>query len=390
MKIIAGINAAGYSAQLMQAAKILRMGGRGLAVFLHNTAGINPCLRFIAPPEMLSLDEADDLRAVLHVRVAEAPVTPALMPLLALLIEQLNDDGLLDWNDEVAAILTAEYGAAALAHAVAALQALGPAGIGGRDLSECLSLQLAALPDSAAKTAAMTIVNTRLHWFLRRRFDKLPRRHLAAATDILESLSFRPGAALNRRSEVPVPADVEIVRINGLWKARPGAADYSPSARRGGERGDWGRARQVVTAVAARRRQLLKLTQFAADRQSRFLAEGMAELRPLPMREAAAQLGVTPAMVSHIVADKYFLTGDGVYALKLLFARTAPGGGSALAVREQLQSIIASEDPARPYSDRRLQQELRRRNAPLARRTVGKYRAAAGILCASMRKRPPR
>ena len=405
MKITAGVGG-GYSAQLMQAGVVLRLGGRGLAIFLHNEAGVNPSLIFSPPPSLQFLRETpeDDLRAVLRRRAAESPSARGLRRPLAVLIENVNDDGFLEWSEPMREELERQFGGEPTEAAVFALQTLSPPGVGARDLSECLLLQiksrrLALLNNSADSeleeklavlAAAEKIAAERLRWFLRRRMDKLPKRRLAAAAEVLESLSFRPGAAAGdaeAESAATALTDVEFYWRRGLWRARPGTADWIPAAaRRSG--GDYRRARQIVAAVAARRRHLLKLAQLAADRQAIFFQDGAAAMRPFPMRRAAEELGVTPAMVSHIAADKYFLANGRVYALKSLFARWTPGGYAAAAAQARIQQLVASENASRPHSDLFLQNCLRRSGLPLARRTVGKYRAAVGIARASLRKRP--
>ena len=405
MKITAGVGG-GYSAQLMQAGAVLRLGGRGLAIFLHNEAGVNPSLIFSPPPSLQFLRETpeDDLRAVLRRRASESPSARGLRRPLAVLIENVNDDGFLEWSEPMREELERQFGGEPTEAAVFALQTLSPPGVGARDLSECLLLQiksrrLALLNNSADSeleeklavlAAAEKIAAERLRWFLRRRMDKLPKRRLAAAAEVLESLSFRPGAAAGdaeAESAATALTDVEFYWRRGLWRARPGTADWIPAAaRRSG--GDYRRARQIVAAVAARRRHLLKLAQLAADRQAIFFQDGAAAMRPFPMRRAAEELGVTPAMVSHIAADKYFLANGRVYALKSLFARWTPGGYAAAAAQARIQQLVASENASRPHSDLFLQNCLRRSGLPLARRTVGKYRAAVGIARASLRKRP--
>ena len=387
MKIAADINVAGYSAQLIQASTILRLGERGLALFLQDTAATNPCLHYTAPPDLLTLPPSDNMRADLHAQLGEF-CSAAIRPLASLLIEQINDDGLMEWSADIEQTLIAEYGERQVQNALAAVHMLAPAGIGARTQRECLLLQLATHADSVDKTAAENIVQRHLSAFLRRRFDKLPRRHLSAALTILQSLSLCPGAKWIQTAASP-PPDVELLLINGLWKARPGANSCAPFATRvGGTRGDYARARRIVTMVAARRRQLLKLTQWATDRQSAFLS-GRGALSPLPMQTAAATLSISCGMVSHIVTDKYFLVGGRIYALKSLFARQTTDGIAAVVVHAHIHQIIANENPDAPVSDRHLQQQLRSDGIALSRRTVGKHRAAAGILRASMRKRVP-
>ena len=384
MKITTTTTSGGYSPHLVRAAAVLRLGGRGLALFLQDAAATNPCLRY-SPPSHLLESPTGDVRVFLRARLGEVPShirSPA-----AVLVENVDDDGLLEWNEEIRTALVEEYGEDNVESAVSALQTLGPAGVGGRDKEECLLLQLAALPESAGKTAAKNIVRCRLHWFLRRRFDKLSRRNLPEALAILDSLSLHPGARFSPPTPPPSP-DIIFSTEGGLWKARA-AEDNAPfTVRGGGGAGDYTRARQMVSAVVARRRQVLRLAQLLADRQSGFLS-GNAALSPFSMREAAATLEVSAAMISHVVVDKYFSLNGRIYALKSLFALPTPGGTTAAAVREHIHEIIADEDPARPVSDHVLLRRLRERGIAIARRTVGKYRAAAGIARASLRKGPP-
>lgn len=383
MKITTTTTASGYSPHLVRAATILRLGGRGLSLFLQDATAANPCLRY-SPPSHLLESPTGDVRTFLRARLGEVP--SHVRSLAAILAEHVDDDGLLEWNEEMRTMLSREYGEDDVESAVLALQSLGPAGVGGRNMKECLLLQLSTLPDSEGKIVAGNIVQSRLKWFLRRRFDKLPRRNLAEALTILDSLSMCPGARFSPPSPPP-PPDVIFSMEDGLWKAKM-AEENVPFVVRGGTSGDYRRARQMVAAIIARRRQVLRLAQLLADRQSGFLS-GRGGLLSFSMREAAMSLEVSPAMVSHIAVDKYFSLNGRVYALKSLFALPTPGGTTAAAVREHIHAIIADEDPTSPVSDRTLLRRLRGRGIAIARRTVGKYRAAAGIARASLRKSPP-
>ena len=306
--------------------------------------------------------------------------------LVAWLIEYVDDNGWIEW-DEISDLIK-EYGEEKLSQALAALRQLGPPGLGARNLQECLTLQLSPLDESPAKTAALNIVQNRLHWFLRRRFDKLPRRHLSVATALLESLSSSPGRHLSAQTSVAALPDIEFYQHRGLWKVRAGPDNYLPRAVAASSAGEYMRARQLVAMVAARRRQLLKLAQLVADYQSAFLSEGFAKMRAFPMYEAAQRLSVSPSMISHMAANKYFLSPHGIYALKLLFERRARIGITVAALRANIQTIIANENTCHPFSDTDIQKQLRHSGIVLARRTVGKHREAIGMARASLRKKP--
>ena len=273
-------------------------------------------------------------------------------------------------------------------------------------MRECLLLQLAAqkpapsapAADLADWAAARALVADHLPALVRKRRDRLPRRRLRAALRRIESLQPRPGARFAPPPPPASPPDVLFRRRRGLWKAEPGPG-LRLSARAGGDGGEWrgidgnlraaavARARALAAVASSRRRAVLRVAQFAADRQAAFFESGAGALAPLSAAAAAESLGVSPAFVSHALADKTARAAGGLFALKSLFARESKNARSTAAVGERIRGMIEKEDPARPLSDRQIGACLRADGLRLSRRAVAKRRDAAGFLCAARRKR---
>ncbi len=393
MKSAATATVRGFAPSLMEAARVLRMGTLSLGEWLRSEAAKNPCLRpgRLPPPPM----DGEGLRESLRAQCLASFAPGAVREMTDSLILSLDDDGYLQPDEEERAFLIGRSGLSGAAgeelygRGLALLQSLDPAGAGARDLGDSLRLQLLRLPDSEARAAALVLTGEdKLRWVLRRRYDRLPRKNLAAAMALLEKLHSSPARAA-APADREAPADLRFSLLRGLWKALPAEEGGLPSAENCGSPDEWRRAKRVVSLVSSRRRRLLEAAQFAADRQSDFFRRGVSGLRALALGEAAESLGVSNAMMSHIVCDKRFLASGGVFALELLFPRPVCGRQAARAVFEMMREMIADEDPAHPLGDSALRVALRERGADIARRTVAHYRRRAGIPPASMRKPVP-
>ena len=322
---------------------------------------------------------------------------PLQRRLLEVVVGMVDDNGRLHINpDDFADLSPGTPERARLDSAVAALQSLDPAGVGARSLGECLVLQLDRVASESGESpelnAARRIAGseTRLDFFLRRRWGKLPRRLLPEAAAILEKLDPTPGRRFLPAAP-PVAPDVVFARRRGLWKAEAGAGlDFSPRTvrRRAGPGEIWMRERasELTAAVATRRKWTLRIAQWAADRQRAFLESGAAAPAALTMREAAAATGATTGMISHIVSDKRCASPRGTFALKFLFPRPAAGGESAAATAERIRRMTADEDPAFPLTDDALRVRLAGEGLVLARRTVAARRRTAGLPSAWRRR----
>jgi RNA polymerase sigma-54 factor len=127
---------------------------------------------------------------------------------------------------------------------------------------------------------------------------------------------------------------------------------------------------------------------FAAQKE--FLERGPEALRPLPMADIAAKVGVHVATVSRAVAGKHVQTSQGIVPLRMFFSggtTTASGQDVAWdAVKAKLKDVVEREDKSNPLDDDQIAQALRQAGIKLARRTVAKYRGLLGISPARQRK----
>jgi len=285
------------------------------------------------------------------------------------------------------------------------IQCFDPLGVGARNLVECLTLQLSALPTTTpALDLARHVVAEHL--------DRLPRLGSAGiATELgctqsqaeqslllVRSLDPHPGA---RIGSVPntqyLTPDCVITRTNGAWQVALTGTQTRLAIHHGYEQmightsSEDGRylrqhlqeARWLLKSIEARGETLLKVTSCIVRRQSPFLESGPTALRPLTLREVAEEIGLHESTVSRAVAHKYALTPRGTLALKDFFAsrieRSDGNATSSTAISQMLRELIDIEPVHKPLSDAKLTRALNAKGIPVARRTVAKYREALNI-----------
>ncbi len=294
-----------------------------------------------------------------------------------------------------------------LGRALEVLRTLEPAGVGARDLSQCLALQLER---AGVGGPALAIVQDYLEPLARRHYRliadqlKIPLDEVLAAQKTIRELDPRPGAVFEQPGQTPyVYPDVFVEEQDGRFVARTRGGER-PAFRINGyyralldlsqqkEVREYLRkkvqsAQDVLQAIAQREDTLVRCAQAIVDRQGDFFREGEQALRPLRMADVADMVGIHESTVSRAVREKYLQCQRGVYPLGWFFSRGAAGGevGGAGA-RALLRRLIDGEDKARPLSDQKLCEALARQGCPISRRTVAKYRDELNIPGASGRK----
>ena len=295
------------------------------------------------------------------------------------------------------------------------LQHFDPVGVAARHLGECLALQLSVLSDDTpGKPLALRVVGGST-------LDRLPRIGVAGlaselkqplheveiAVKLLRSLDPKPGAQIGEPShDTYVVPDCVVWCQDGVWRAAL-ARNHLPriSIHHGYEqmirqcnendagylRGHLQEARWLLKSLEARGDTLLKVPRCLLRHQAGFLAFGEQALRPLTLREIAAEVGLHESTVSRAIARKYVRTPRGTLPLRAFFASgvgTESGGeASSIAIQSMIRRLIEAENPRKPLSDAKLADLLKEAGIPVARRTVAKYREAMDILSSHERVR---
>jgi len=335
--------------------------------------------------------------------------------IVAMLVDTLDDDGYMTQDlEELAAMFPAEMELepSELAIALAHLQHLEPPGIAARSLSECLSLQLEALPkDTPFRADALTTVRNHLDLLAARDFAKL-KKLLRCTDDILRgiqgliiSLNPRPGAEFSKNETRYIVPDVVVKKTKGLWRAslNPDAMPrlrinrmYADILHRNRDAslqqlsGQLQEAKWLIKNVQQRFETILRVSQAIVDRQRHFFEHGEVAMRPLVLREIADTLGLHESTVSRVTTQKFMLTPRGIFELKYFFGShvtTETGGAcSATAIRALIKQLVAEEDSRKPLSDSQISEILGKQGIVVARRTIAKYRESLQILPVNLRK----
>jgi RNA polymerase sigma-54 factor len=298
---------------------------------------------------------------------------------------------------------------------LARIQALDPAGVGARSVSECLLLQLRLLdPATPGLATARLLAQHHLEQVAARDLAALRRAlrasdsELEAALALVRACHPRPGSVISTAAAEYVVPDVFVRRGARGWTVEINPATlprvrlnqgYAQLIGRGGEhaamRTQLQEARWLLRSLEIRNDTLLKVARSIVARQHAFLEHGEEHMEPMVLRDVAAAIDMHESTVSRITAGKYMHTPRGVFEMRYFFsshvgsAGDSAGGSatSSIAIRARIRKLVREEDPASPLSDGRLAELLAADGIPVARRTVAKYREALGLATAHERRR---
>ncbi len=334
--------------------------------------------------------------------------------LVELLIDALDDNGYLEESLEaIHERLPAELDIEAdeLRVALKLLQSFEPAGVGARNASECLSIQIRRMENVPLVTRrmALTLVESHLELFAQREFNKLKKaldcdeEDLREAQAVIRRCNPHPGAAFAGDASDYVVPDVIVKRSKNGWQVTLNR-DVMPKLRVNAmyanilkqNKGDGSLSSQLQEAkwliknMRQRFDTILRVAQAIVDRQRNFFSHGEVAMRPLVLREIADTLGLHESTISRVTTQKYMLTPHGMFELKYFFgshvATEAGGEASSTAIRALIKQLIGAEDPKNPFSDSKITDMLGEQGMVVARRTVAKYREALKIPPVNLRK----
>ena len=302
------------------------------------------------------------------------------------------------------------------------VQEFDPAGVGARDLRECLLLQLKARRQSQDVQDAYRILDEQFLEFTNRHFNKVMSRlgldeaRLKAAISCITRLNPAPGGQLDdsyvEQAQQIVPDfvleehdgelsftmprfNIPELRVNSKY------AKMVTDAKESGDRSQKeaatfirqkiDSAKWFIEALKQRQNTLQRTMQAILDFQHDYFLDGDdARLKPMVLKDIAEKTGFDISTISRVVNSKYIETHFGIFPLKYFFSEGMENSeGEEVSTRElkkALQDCVDAENKKKPLTDEQLVVEMEKRGYKVARRTIAKYRGQLGIPLARWRK----
>ncbi len=301
---------------------------------------------------------------------------------------------------------------------------LEPAGVGARDLQECLLLQLRHKTPTESISFAIDIIENQFDAFTKKHYDKLLQKYgvskdqLRKAIDEIERLNPKPGGAYsgsNKMVEHVIP-DFSIKIVDGELELSLNGRNapelhiskdyqemlqtYKDTAKASNSQKDAVQfikqkldgAKWFIDAIKQRQETLYVTMSCIMEYQKEYFLTGdETKLKPMILKDIADVVGLDISTVSRVANSKYVETPYGTKLIKAFFSEAMINDQgeevSTIEIKKILENIVRDEDKKKPYPDDKLAELLKEKGYPIARRTVAKYREQLDIPVARMRKK---
>ena len=365
---------------------------------------------------------------LLYEQLREQDLTERQMKIALYIIGSIDNDGLLDKDvqaisDDLAFYHDLEASTDEIEQVLKVIQDFDPAGIGARNLQECLLIQIRRKEDSPLKALQEKVISTMFDEFTHKRWDKISARlgidkeQTDAVIAELVKLNPRPGSSLgetvghSRQHIVPdfilenYDGDITFTLNNGNIPQLHVSREYSDMLDRQIKGGNSNQrdaalyikrkldsAKGFIQALHQREVTLTRTMQAIIDMQRPFFTEGDDTLlKPMILKDVAERTGYDISTISRVTSGKYVQTNFGTFPLKAFFTDgVKTSSGEEVSVKEIhriLREVTDAEDHSNPLTDEQLADILAERGYKVARRTVAKYREQIGIPVARLRKK---
>ncbi len=432
--------------QLTQSLKVLAMNSQELELYIEESLESNPLLEMEAPKEADIAAEAKDkddwqdhdggdrwdhmyqnnrgfesgeleqqwqdeqsLSDSLHEQINQQPMDDTEREIAHTIIDSLEDDGYFRASAEEVMVGLSDKKIKkrkVIEVLECVVQELEPSGIGARDLTECLLLQIPDDDSSAMLVRQMLLYHAEMITddmalmeamqcdidtldaarTLLRRLDPFPGHGLRGQENIYvqPEIIFR---VVNKKIEVEVPkSGWRSLKVSEQWAGQKWKGQDRTFMDAANQEAKW-----LLQALDQRSDTLMKVGLCLAARQKLFLEHGILGLKPLTLQDVAEEVGLHESTISRVTNGKYAQTPLGVIELRRFFSAGLPtrGGGmiSVHRVQQRVKTLIESEPLGRPISDQAISERLQMEGVEIARRTVAKYREQLGLPPSSQRRR---
>lgn len=359
---------------------------------------------------MESLTQSETLQEHLLRQLGLTDLREQDYALATMLIGSINEDGYLNVTlGELAE--TAGHPLADLERVLRAVQDMDPVGVGARDLTECLLLQIERM--GVAESNAARIIRDHLEPLAARRYADIGKalgltlEQVRAAAAFIATLEPRPGRLVHADTTAYVVPEVSVqkvgdeytvsmnkehlphVRISKHYRQLIESPD-TPEETKSYIRDKIRAGVFMIKSIEQRQQTIRNIAVEIVAVQRDFFEHGVSHLRPLVMSAISEKLGIHETTVSRAIAGKYMQTPRGVFELKYFFNpgyRTAGGESvSNKTIKDVIQQLVDEEDFSAPLSDQAITEQLKARGLKVARRTIAKYREELKILPSHLRK----
>ena len=358
-------------------------------------------------------------------------LSPHEMTLAKYLIGSIDDDGYLRRDlesvaDDIAFSLGIETTPEELERLLLLIQRMEPAGVGARDLRECLLRQMEGRPlTTPAAKLAFKILDSHFTEFSKKHYEKLMARldidddQFRDAIDEITRLSPKPGHLHNSDQNEGAPyvipdfildnvggqldlrlntGNVPEVRVSQRYLNMMKEMTDGNNAKKEQDKetiqfvkSKIDSAKWLMQAIKQRQDTLMKTMTEIFRYQREYFEDGdMSKLRPMILKDIADLTGLDVSTISRVVNSKYIQTHFGIIPLKQLFSEAMQTDSgeevSSYEIKNILSECIKGEDKRRPLTDEALMNILNDKGYLIARRTVAKYREMLGIPVARLRK----
>ncbi len=290
-----------------------------------------------------------------------------------------------------------------------------PVGVGARDTKECLLIQLRfqGLDGSIVEK----ILTDHMKQLEKKRYNQIAKNlgvsleEVLSAVSIIASLEPKPGRFYNDEETIYIIPDVYVykmgdefiivlnedglpkLRINAFYRETLAKKDEVSRATREYIRDKLNSASWLIKSIHQRQKTIYRVTESIIKFQKDFFTFGPIYLKPMVLRDVAEDIQMHESTVSRVMNNKYMYAPFGIFELRYFLnsgiqSINGVDKVASLSVKESLKEIIRTEDKAKPFSDQKIANILKRSNIDIARRTVAKYREVLGILPSNQRKKP--
>jgi RNA polymerase sigma-54 factor len=331
--------------------------------------------------------------------------------LITILINYVDDDGYIKTTMETIA-QEENSDAKELEEMLPFIHEMDPAGVGARDLKECLLIQAQHLQEDTHDL--VHIINNHLKDLEKKNYEGIAKTMGIDLKDVIEmckiifSMEPKPGRAYMPPDTHFVTPDVFVYKVgdeyvvslneDGLPRLR--ISNFYKNVLKGGNANNVTQeyiqdklksAVWLIKSIHQRQRTIYKVAESIVKHQLDFFDKGPAFIKPMILRDIANDIGMHESTVSRVTTNKYVHTPRGIYELKYFFnsgINTTDGDSLASeSVKLKIKELVDAEDIKNPLSDQKIVELLKKDGIQIARRTVAKYREVLKILPSSKRKK---